>query len=186
MQSLQINPSRNGILSGVRLDLQSNSIGLKHTTPKYTQKEIIIEDPNIKNINLSFNICEIITSSFFFCCLSNNLKLKKDLAEKANNILYNKFDIILFVKNMFLLDIMNKILINNNRKGIIKFLSQPIIYINKREENQLNEFYKSYCEADFDNFNSEVSELIQKTEKSQRDKKLLFLSNRQLKELIYK
>ena len=186
IQNIQIFPSRNEILSKGELNLKSNYIGQKHTTPKYTQKEIIIEEKNIKNINLSFNLCEIITSSFFFCCLSNNLKLKKDLAEKANNILYNKLDIILFVKNMFLLDIMNQILTNNNRKGIIKFLTQPIISINKKEENQLNEFYKNYCEADFDNFNFEVSELIQKTEKRELDKKLLFLSNRQLKELINK
>ena len=145
----------------------------------------MIEEPNNKKINLSFNIFEIIISSSFFCCLSNNLKLKKDLVEKANNILYNKLDIVLFIKNMFLLDIMNQTLINNNRKGIIKFLSQPIISINKKEENQLNEFYNNYCETDFDNFNSEISELIRKSQKREGDKKLISLSNRKLKELIY-
>ena len=185
IQSLQLNPSRNEILSGTRLNLKSNNIGPKHTITKYIQKGIIIEEPDFRKINLSFNIFEIITSSFFFCCLSNNLKLKKDLAEKANNILYNKLDIVLFVKNMFLLDIMNQTLINNNRKGIIKFLSQPIISMNKKEENQLNQLSKNYSEADFDNFNSDVLKLIRKTEKREVDKKLLFLSNLKLKELIY-
>ena len=185
IQSLQINPSRNDVLSGTRLNLKSSYIGPKNTTPKCTKKENKNEEPNIRKINLSFNIFEIITSSFFSCCMSNELKLKKDLSEKANNILYNKLDIVLFVKNMFLLDIMNKTLINSNSNSIIKFLSKPIISINKKEENQMSEFYKNYCEADFDNFNSEVSQLIRKTEKKEGDKKLLSLSNRQLKELIY-
>ena len=86
---------------------------------------------------------------------------------------------------MILLDIINEVLLNNNRKGIIKFLSRPIISLNKKEEKYLNDFYKNYYEADFDNFYSDVSALVQKTGKRETEKQLLLLSNQQLKKLIY-
>ena len=86
---------------------------------------------------------------------------------------------------MILLDIINEALLNNNRKGIIKFLSRPIISINKKEDNYLNDFYKNYYESDFDNFYSDISELIQKTEKRETEQQLLSLSYKQLKKLIY-
>ena len=117
--------------------------------------------------------------------MPKNLALRSSLNVKSVDILYKELDIALHVRNMILLDIMNKTLINSNRNSIIKFLSKPIISINKKEENQMSEFYKNYCEADFDNFNSEVSQLIRKTAKKEGDKKLLSLSHRQLKELIY-
>ena len=86
---------------------------------------------------------------------------------------------------MILLDIINEALLNNNRKGIIKFLSRPIISINKKEDNYLNDFYNNYYEDDFDNFYSDVFELVQKTGKRETEKQLIFLSNQQLKKLIY-
>ena len=50
--------------------------------------------------------------------MTNKLKKKKSMTEKANALLYNKLDIVLFARNMILLDIMNEALINNNnRKG---------------------------------------------------------------------
>ena len=118
--------------------------------------------------------------------MTKNLKLKKNITKKANIILYNKLDIVLFVRNMILLDIMNDTLLNyNKRKGIIKFLSRPIVSVNKNEENELNDFYKQYNENDFDNFYNETSELILKSKRIEMEKKLISLSNYQLKELIY-
>ena len=86
---------------------------------------------------------------------------------------------------MILLDIINEALLNNNRKNIMKFLSRPIISLNKKEDNYLNDFYKNYYESDFDNFYSDVFELVQKTEKRETEKQLLFLLNKKLKKLIY-
>ena len=178
-QSLNLSPSRSNIYSGIRLNINSNLIEAR--TKKNKKKEI----NKLRKIKYTYNVFEIIISSFLYCCMSNNLKIKKDITEKSNNILYSKLDIIVYIKNMILLDIINETLLNNNRKGIIKFLSRPIISINKKEDNYLNDFYKNYYESDFDNFYSDISELIQKTEKRETEQQLLSLSYKQLKKLIY-
>ena len=177
-QSLNLSPSRNSISSGLKLKIDSNLIKARYNIEK---KEI----NKLRKIKYTYNVFEIIISSFLNCCMSNNLKIKKNITEKSNNILYSKLDIIVYIKNMILLDILNEVLLDNNRKGIIKFLSRPIISINKKEDNYLNDFYKNYYEADFDNFYSDVSELVQKTEKRETEKQLLFLLNKKLKKLIY-
>ena len=88
---------------------------------------------------------------------------------------------------MILLDIMNETLVNNNnnRKGIIKFLSRPVISVDEKENAEEDSFYTKYDESDFDNFYDETSELARKAEKEEMEKKLIFLSNSRLKNLIY-
>ena len=141
----------------------------------------------LEKIKFSYNIFEIFISTFLCCCMSKRLRLKNSITEKANNILYNKLDIVLFMRNMILLDIMSKLLVNNNSKnGIIKFLSRPIVSEDKIEESKLNESTKIYRENDFDNFYYEIWELVKKAEKKETEKQLLSLSNMQLKELVYK
>ena len=182
----QRNPSRNDLISGDRIILESNLVVTRNIFPKHTEKTNEIEEPKNGKIKYSYNIFEIIVSSFLCCFMTKNLKLKKNITKKANIILYNKLDIVLFVRNMILLDIMNDTLLNyNKRKGIIKFLSRPIVSVNKNEENELNDFYKQYNENDFDNFYNETSELILKSKRIEMEKKLISLSNYQLKELIY-
>ena len=120
--------------------------------------------------------------------MSRRLRIKKNTTEKANNILYNKLDIVLFMRNMILLDIMSKLLVDtsDNKNGIIKFLSKPVISVAKKEQKELDELSITYDETDFDNFYYEISELVQKAEKRETEKKLLSLSNQQLKELVNK
>ena len=180
LPSIHINLPRNEMMS------KCNFINSKYIIQKNAQEETIIEEQKFTKIKYTYNIFEIIFSSFLFCCISNKLKLKKNITEKANNILYNKLDIVLFVRNMFILDIMNEILINdnNNRKGIMKFLSRPIISEAKKEEEQLNDFYKEYDEKDFDIFYNETSEIVQKSNILEMEKKLISLSNDQLKNLL--
>ena len=85
---------------------------------------------------------------------------------------------------MILLEILSQALVpnTNNKKGIIKFLSRPVVSVNKKSEG--DDPYAKYCEDDFDNFYYEIEELVQKVEKSETEKKLISLSNRQLKEII--
>ncbi len=92
------------------------------------------------------------------------------------------------MRNMILLDIMSKLLVDtsDNKNGIIKFLSKPVISVAKKEQNELDKSSKTYNETDFDNFYYEISELVQKAEKRETEKKLLSLSNQQLKELVNK
>ena len=58
------------------------------------------EDENTKGelspdkITYDFNICEVIGSTICKCCQSKELKIKYNLNEKANSILYSKLDIV--------------------------------------------------------------------------------------------
>ena len=188
-QNIQLSPGRNELVfSGVKLNKSPYPGISRNYSTKLSQDEFTAEQQKSEKIEFSYNIFEIIISKFLCCCMSRNLRLKKKITEKANNTLYNKLDIVLFMRNMILLEIMSKTLVNtnNNKNGIIKFLSRPIVTSAKKEQKQPDKQSKNYEEADFDNFYYEISELVQKAEKRETEKKLLSLSNQQLKELIYK
>ena len=186
-QNIQISPGRDNLFSGVRLNKSRFTEANRNFSTKFSQDEYMIQQKSEKII-FSYNIFEIIISTFLCFCMSRRLRLKKNITERANNILYNKLDIVLFMRNMILLDIMSKTLVdnNNNKNGIITFLSRPVVSIAEKEQSELDESFKKYEETNFDNFYYEVLELVKKAEKRETEKKLLSLSNQQLKELVYK
>ena len=152
-------------------------------------KDIVTEvlEEKQEKINYSYNIFEIIISSVFGCCMTRKLRLKKNLYIQANNILYNKLDIILYIRNMLLLDVISTILLDNNKKNIIEFLIHPklSIYNNQKNENEENKkHFGKYCVDDFNNFYDEISNIVQKNYLMKEDRKLISLSNNELKKLI--
>ena len=122
-------------------------------------------------------------NTFFFCCLPKYLERKKKLTEKANNLLNKKLDVILYVKNVLLFDIMNQTLIDQKRNGIINFIRTPTIST-KSEEKELSEFYKTYSYSDFERFNFEINELIQNPRLEKNEQNLISLCNKGLREII--
>ena len=52
---------------------------------------------------------------------------------QARNIIDGKLDIVYYIRNMILFEIINKINLEN--KNIINFLSRPIIYLSEKKEN---------------------------------------------------
>ncbi len=140
------------------------------------------ENIHEQKIYYSFNIFEIIISQFCQCCLTKKLYLKNKIYIKANNILYNKLDIVAYVRNMILIDIINETLLDDNHKSIINFLCRPLLSIEKNES--FSEFYQNYKENDLDSLYNGISELIQKNDKEEREKRLIFLVNKNLKEFI--
>ena len=188
-QNIQVSPGRNElVLSGVRLNKSRFADINRNFSPRHSNEDYTVQEQKFEKIKYSYNIFEIIISTFLCCCMTKRLRLKKNITENANSILYNKLDIVLFMRNMILLEIMSKTLVNNNnnKNGIIKFLSRPIVSVAKKEQRELDESFKNFEETDFDNFYYEISELVQKAEKRETEKKLLSLSNQQLKELVYK
>ena len=137
-----------------------------------------------KTVEFSFNIFEIIISLLFPCWLKGNLKLKKDVSEKANNLLNKKLNIILYVRNMILLDILLSTMIDEKKRDIINFLSRPIISSNKNINEKQDIFYANLFENDFDKFYNCVYELSRKANKNDNEKRLINLSIQHLKELI--
>ena len=137
---------------------------------------------NDKNINYNFSLIEIISSLLFPCLLRGNLKIKNEYYDKATEFLYNKLDIILYVRNMALFDIINETLLDEEKKNIINFLSRPLLSLDKKENKNI--FYQNYYETDFDKFYDGYQELAHKTYKQHKEERLLSYSNQKLKELI--
>ena len=141
-----------------------------------------------KKIEFSYNIGDVVVSSFFCCLMTKNLKSKANLTNKANEILYNKLDIFLYIKNMILLDIMNKIILNGNggnREGIVKFLVRPIISLDKDEkEKDFNYIYSHYTENDLDKLYDEMIEIVNSSERINNEKDFITITNKRLRDFI--
>jgi hypothetical protein len=136
-----------------------------------------------EKVEYDFNICEVLGSTVCRCCQSKELKVKYNLNQKANSILFSKLDIVLYVRNMILLDIMNKTFLGTGIKDVINFLSRPIISLKGKEKNELQIFYNKYKPSDFDKFYNEIGELAQKSDKRNEEKLLISLTNQHLKNL---
>ena len=138
-----------------------------------------------EKIKYSYNLFDKIRGLIICkCCLSNKLKIKDDLTEKAMNLLDSKLDIALYVRNMMLIDIMNKILLDPETRDIVNFLTRPIISLKRdAEEKELSLFYHRYNEADFEKFYKEVIELSNKEVKQKEDIRLLSICNNHLKQI---
>ena len=146
------------------------------------QKEIELE--KMERIKFKYNIFEIFWSFLCDFCLTNKLKAKKNLTEKANNILNTKLDITLYIKNAILIDILNQALINDNMKSMTKFISRPIISLNKSGERDLSQFYKNYELTDFDNLYEDISEMSKKPNLTQAEQKIISLVYKELNEMV--
>ena len=179
MQNLQWSGKRPDITSGSNLNSGSVNNAYKPSSGNMNSTlEIFREE-----MKFSYNIFEIFMSKFLCCCLPKYLEKKSKLTEKANNLLNEKLDIALYVKNAFLIEILNQSLIDNKRQGIIKFMSRPI-FSDKSLDKELGEFYRNYSEKDFDKFNNEIIELIQNPDLEKLDQNLIKLSNQELKKLV--
>ena len=137
-----------------------------------------------KTFNFSFNIFEIIAILICPCCLKGRLKLKNYINRKAINILHIKLNVILYVRNTILFDIINKTILDEKAKDIINFLSRPILSSNKNSFEEKDKFYEVYKENDFDSFYESFLTFVKKPNKEEREIRLTNLSKQQLKELI--
>ena len=135
-------------------------------------------------IKYKYNIFEIFWSYLCICCMSNILKAKKNLTEKSNNILNNKLDITLYIKNTILIDILHQALINDNMKSLTKFISRLIISLSKNGERDKNQFYRNYEVTDFNNLYTDVSDVSKKPRLSQAEQKIIYLVYNELNEIV--
>ena len=142
-----------------------------------------IEYKKLERITFNYNILEILWFYLGTCCMTNKLKSKSNLTQKSNNILDNKLEISLYIKNTLLIDILNQALINDNMKSMTKFISRPIISLNKSSEIDMSQFYKNYELTDFDDLYEAVSEMSKKPRLIQAEQKIISLVYNKLKEM---
>ena len=96
---------------------------------------IDLEKKEEKLINyISYSLYEMIGRHFVILCKRKKFGEKINLYNQAKNIIDNKLDIIYYIRNMILFEIINKVQLEN--KNIINFLSRPIIYLNDFEEKK--------------------------------------------------
>ena len=143
------------------------------------------ERKNYEDIRYEFNMLEIFIVSICKCCLMKKLDIKHNIHEKAVNIINNSLDVVSFVQNVMLFNIINETILDDHVKSIVNFLSRPIISINKdNAKNDIEEFYRSYKENDFNKFSDEFMKLVQKPKKEIRERKLISLANKHLKDFL--
>ena len=157
----------------------TNSNNKKKTYIKHLNKS---KKENEQDINYSFNVFEIFLVTFYYKCLKGKLKLKNELNNKAKDLLYYKLDIHIYLRNMFLFDIINQTILDENKKNIINLLSRPVISMNNKEEKEEEVFYKNYKKEEFDKYFEGFIKLSEKKYKEKKEKKLIILANKYLKE----
>ena len=165
----------NSVSSNIRYNVQQN---IEYDADGDADKT------NEKKMKYYFSIFEILISQIFVCCINKKLEIKNNLNNKANDIIFQKVDIILYIRNMILFDIMNKTILDDNKKTIINFLCRPIITNNKETNNEFEEFYKNYKEENFEQLYEKLAELVQKSSKEERENRLITLTSQNLNELI--
>ena len=156
----------------------SSSFSSSSSAPEKPKKK------KLEKISNSFNVFEILITQFFGCCKSQNMTIKNIVNENANKIIYNKLNIITYIRNMILFDIINRTILDDNKKEIINFLSRPIISVNGNEKQEFHKFYKKYKERDFEKFINNLGGLLNKPEKSNKENKLISTSNKHLKAFV--
>ena len=178
----KINSLRKDLSSGDRLNIKSNIMIGKNII--LSKNEDFATDKKRLKLSSSFNIFELLICKFFSPCMTKNLSLKKILNVKAFNILYKELDIALYARNMIILDIMNRILLEGHNKDISKFISRPILSLYKEDEKYYDNINRNYCEEDFNNFYGDASELIQRPQKSKIETKLVSILTEKLNGLL--
>ena len=125
-------------------DSKDTFVGEKTDSLIKSEKEIEIQKENeeeaIQNENQektkdkinysSYNIFEMF-GSFKIFCKTKKFEQKINLMNKSKSIIDDKLDIIFYIRNMILFELINKIYLEN--QNIINFLSRPIIYFDKKE-----------------------------------------------------
>ena len=115
--------------------------------------------------------------------------MKNILFKKGEKLLYLSSDILSYLKNMQILDILTYIILEPNQIKMLKFISKPVISFtekknstnsiswkleddNEGKEKYVNDFYKGY---------KELQTTIKKTK---MDKKFITILNEELDHLI--
>ena len=134
------------------------------------------------------------------CCKTKKFENKTNLIEKSNDLIDDKLDIIFYIRNMFLLQSVGEIYLEN--ETIRNFLSSTIIYLDKEKCEEKNKCEQSKKKKDSNNLrnskveqynqvkniksdelNKEVAELLMKNNKTKPETRLIDYLKGRLKDL---
>ena len=164
-------------------EINSNNYNSSDRSSETRKDEFSIIKKN-KLINYNYNLLDILKNLFFRCYIPNELKKKNDLNNKANQILFNKMDIVVYIRTMLIFDIICQILFNEHKKYVVNLLCRPVISSKEVNENELNDFYKLYDNTEFVKSTLGIQNLLKIENKNNSDNELITLCNKQLKDII--
>ena len=122
---------RNSQNKNLEVNLSQRNTNAKIIKENKENKENNDEENAIDYSN--YNLFEMLMSFDFCYCKTKKFEDKVNLMGQARNIIDGKLDIVYYIRNMILFEIINKINLEN--KNIINFLSRPIIYLSEKKEN---------------------------------------------------
>ena len=93
-------------------------------------------------------------------------------------------DIAVFIRNIFLFDVMMQIFFDANKRYVLNFLSRPIISSKEINENDLDDFYKSYDETEFVKSTLGIYKLLKIQNKKNSEQRLIGFYSKQLKDIL--
>ena len=136
---------RQNISNNSPFNVKKNQVSIISTKKSKTDK-----------ITLQYSIIELLFVFICPCCAWKKLRMKNILLAKARKKLYFQLDILTYLKNMQLLELLNFILLDPKENIILKVLSKPSISLVNRidiyeqlhlkynvdiNEEEMNQFY---------------------------------------------
>ena len=167
----------------VNLNNNNNNKNLEKNNINYNKLNIDCLKEN--EIQYKFNFFDIFIISFFSCCICNKkLNKKKIVYEKAQETFYYQMNILCYLKNMQIISILNKIILNDEQRNLLKFLSKPIINLNGKINNFDLFFNEKIEKKEIEEFINDYKILLEKENKTNKEKRLFKLINDDLNNFI--
>ena len=116
---------------------QSNRKRLNENKVKLDPQKVLDLKNNSKNKKLTFSFCEILLCG---CCVSKELKIKRELYKKSNEAVSNYFEISYIISKLDELDKLQYVLLTNEQMAVFKFISKDFCSLNeyKMKNNPVN------------------------------------------------
>lgn len=116
---------------------QSNRKRLNETKIKLDPQKVLDLKNNNKNKKLTFSFCEVLLCG---CCVSKELKIKKELYKKSKEAVSNYFEISYIISKLDELDKLQYVLLTNEQMAVFKFISKDFCSLNeyKMKNNPVN------------------------------------------------
>jgi hypothetical protein len=142
------------------INKEPNKRSKNNNNSERKKDEIVIDYSN-------YNILEIIASYDIFC-KTEKFKNKLNLIEQAENIIDEKLDIIYYLKNMLMFELINKIHLENDE--IVNFLSRPIIYYSSPEKKSESNLDENSLKISINTINQNENGELQENNEEKKDK----------------
>ena len=139
------------------------------------------------DLDIKYNIIELAFSMLCQSCSWKKLQMKNVLLEKGKRKLFYHLDILTYLKNMQMLEIINFIVLKGYESVIVRFISKPSISIaNKIDvfEQIQNRYNYNTTEKEIIDFFQSIKYLHEKDAKSDRDRKLINIAGIELNHLM--